>query len=335
MKTNQFFYHLPKQLVAQYPLERGKERLLVVERDTGKIHHGQFAELLSYLQRGDVLVMNDTKVIPARLIGRKETGGVVEVLLIRQMGGSRWQCLVSASKPAKTGVVITFSDNLEARVEKREGNDYLLNFSDAQRVLKTGKVPLPPYIDREPEDLDLSAYQTVYARNEGSVASPTAGLHFTRDMLGRIESLGITIIYLTLHVGPGTFTPVRTEFVEEHTMHAEEFTLSEPSARAIHEAMRKGKRIVAVGTTSTRVLEHMMRLHGKIIPGRGYTDLFIYNGFDFKVIGALLTNFHLPCSTLLMLVSSFGGHDHIMNAYREAVERKYRFFSYGDAMLII
>jgi S-adenosylmethionine:tRNA ribosyltransferase-isomerase len=335
MQTELFSYNLPRELIDRYPLERGMERLLVVERDTGRIFHKQFSDLLSYIHPVDVLVLNDTKVIPARLLGRKETGGQVEVLLLKQIEGAKWRCLVSASKPTRAGAVIMFADNLEAIVDSREGQYYVLTFSDEKQVLSIGRIPLPPYIDREPEEKDSESYQTVYACHEGSVASPTAGLHFTQDMLLKIESSGIEIVYVTLHVGPGTFTPVRTDAIEEHTMHPEEFSVTDKAADAINNARSKGRRIVSVGTTTTRVLEHLMHSQGRISPGKGSTDIFIYNGFSFKSVEALLTNFHLPCSTLLMLVSAFGGHDQIMKAYKEAVERRYRFYSYGDAMLII
>jgi S-adenosylmethionine:tRNA ribosyltransferase-isomerase len=335
MQTELFSYNLPRELIALYPLERGMERLLVLERDTGKIFHKQFSDLLSYLHQGDVLVLNDTKVIPARLLGRKETGGQVEVLLLKQIEGAKWRCMVSASKPTRTGAVILFSEDLKAIVDSREGKYYVLTFSDEKQVLNIGKVPLPPYIDRAPEEKDSESYQTVYARHDGSVASPTAGLHFTQDMLNKIESSGIEKVYVTLHVGPGTFTPVRTDSIEEHTMHPEEFSVTDNAASAINNAMAQGKRIVSVGTTTTRVLEHLMHTQRRISPGNGSTDIFIYNGFSFKSVDALLTNFHLPCSTLLMLVAAFGGHDKVMEAYKEAVERRYRFYSYGDAMLII
>ena len=335
METEKFNYHLPRKLIARYPLERGTERLLVVERHTGRIRHLQFQDILSYLHPGDVLVMNDTKVIPARLMGRKETGGSVEVLLLKRIEGARWRCLASASKRTRPGALISFGEKLTAVVEQKEGNEFVLDFSDEARVLTEGRVPLPPYIDREPEDLDREAYQTIYARHDGSIASPTAGLHFTRDMLGRISSSGIELVYVTLHVGPGTFTPVRTASVEEHTMHDEEFFVSDEAAKAVQTAIAQKRRIVAVGTTTTRVLEHLLRSRGKVVPGRGSTDIFIYDGFDFRAVDVLLTNFHLPCSTLLMLVSAFAGHELVMKAYHEAVEQRYRFFSYGDAMLII
>jgi S-adenosylmethionine:tRNA ribosyltransferase-isomerase len=335
MQTELFSYNLPKELIARYPLERGMDRLLVVDRKKDRIFHRQFRDLLSYLYPGDVLVLNDTKVIPARLTGRKITGGQVEVLLLKQIDGPKWRCLVSASKPTRVGTVIIFEHYLEALVEERQGEYYVLRFSDGKQVLNIGKIPLPPYIDREPEEKDSESYQTVYAHHEGSVASPTAGLHFNQDMLGKIESSGIDLEYVTLHIGPGTFTPVRSDTIEQHTMHPEEFSVTEKAASAINNARAKGKRIVSVGTTTTRVLEHLIHSQGRISPGKGSTDIFIFNGFSFKSVGALLTNFHLPCSTLLMLVSAFGGHDRIMKAYEEAIERRYRFYSYGDAMLII
>ncbi len=335
METDLFSYCLPGELIAQYPLERGKDRLLVIDRRTGELFHRQFEDILSYLYPGDVVVLNDTRVIPARLMGKKETGGVVEVLLLKQVGGPRWRCLVSASKPARVGSLLLFSGNLTARVEKREDKDYVLFFSDENQVLNIGDVPLPPYIDRKPEAMDSVTYQTVYACHDGSVASPTAGLHFTQDILQRMESSGIEVVYVTLHVGLGTFIPVRTRSVEDHAMHPEEFSVTDAAAVSINNAITQERRIVAVGTTTTRVLEHLMHTRGRIIPGKGATDIFIYKGFPFKAVNSLLTNFHLPRSTLLMLVSAFGGHDLIMKAYQDAVNRKYRFYSYGDAMFII
>ncbi len=241
MQTELFSYNLPKELIAGYPLERGMEQLLVVERETGKIFHKHFSDLLSYLHQGDVLVLNDTKVIPARLLGRKETGGQVEVLLLKQIKGAKWRCMVSASKPTRAGAVIMCADNLKAVVENREGKYHVLTFSDEKKVLSVGRIPLPPYIDREPEELDSESYQTVYARHDGSVASPTAGLHFTQDMLLKIESAGIEIVYVTLHVGPGTFTPVRTDVIEEHIMHPEEFLVTDKAADAINTCQGKRK----------------------------------------------------------------------------------------------
>lgn len=335
MKTSLFSYDLPRDLIARYPVDRGKERLLVVERGTGRLFHKQFEDIHSYLMPGDVMVLNDTRVIPARLKGRKQTGGVVEVLLLKHLEGPRWCCLLNASKPTKAGSIVKFSDGLSAIVEKAEGKNYMLIFSDEEKVLSTGAMPLPPYIGREPIDRDFETYQTVYAREEGSIASPTAGLHFSQEMLSSIEATGVEIAFITLHVGIGTFTPVRTEHVEEHMMHQEEFHVSDRSAAVINTAISQGRRIVAVGTTTTRVLEHLMSTQGRIEPGKGATDIFIYNGFPFKAVSSMLTNFHLPCSTLLMLVCAFGGNDLVMSAYREAVQMKYRFYSYGDAMLII
>jgi S-adenosylmethionine:tRNA ribosyltransferase-isomerase len=335
MDTARYDYHLPKDLIARYPVERGTERLLILERDTGKISYRQFEDLISYLHTGDLLVLNDTRVIPARLIGRKETGGTVEVLLLKKLDEARWQCLIKASKKPKNRTILFFAGDLTATVENSAGDAFIVSFSDPDRVLMAGTVPLPPYLEREPEEADSYSYQTVYARYDGSVASPTAGLHFTGGFLKKIESVGVELVFVTLHVGLGTFTPVRTQTVEEHTMHLEEYSVTQEAALSINEAKGKGRRIVAVGTTTTRVLEHLMHSHGMIVPGEGSTDLFIYNGYDFKCTGTLLTNFHLPCSTLLMLVSAFGGYELVMRAYSEAIDRRFRFFSYGDAMLII
>ena len=333
--TSRFNYHLPKDLIARYPLERGTERLIVVERATGQIFHGQFGDIISYFHAGDLLVLNDTRVIPARLLGKKETGGKVEVLLVKKLDDTRWQCLIKASKTPNVGTIIYFTELLTATVRSREGGTFIVSFSNPDLVLRVGSVPLPPYLEREPEEADSYTYQTVYARYDGSVASPTAGLHFSGEFLKKIESLGVELVFVTLHVGPGTFTPVRTKIVETHTMQSEDYAVTKQTAQTLNEAMVQGRRIVAVGTTVTRVLEHLMKAHGKIVACTGATDLFIYNGYVFKCAGALLTNFHLPCSTLLMLVSAFGGHELVMRAYNEAIARRYRFFSYGDAMLII
>jgi len=335
METSIFSYALPRELIAPYPFQRGRDRLLVVDRNKGRIFHRQFEDILAYLNPGDLLVLNDTRVIPARLMGIKPTGGAVEVLLLKQIEGPRWRCLLSSSKPAKPGSILSFPNDLNAIVDKKEEKDYVLTFSDEAKVLCTGSMPLPPYIGRPSDERDFETYQTVYARNDGSIASPTAGLHFTQDMLSRIESSGVELVYVTLHVGTGTFTPVRTRTVEEHVMHPEEFSITERAAAAIQTAMSQGRRIVAVGTTTTRVLEHLMNSQGRIAAGNGSTDIFIFDGFQFKAVDSLLTNFHLPCSTLLMLVCAFGGHELIMNAYRDAVDLRYRFYSYGDAMLII
>lgn len=335
MDTERFSYHLPRHLIARYPLPRGTERLLVIERSSGRIFHRQFGDIVSYLKSGDVLVLNDTRVIPARLMGRKETGGSVEVFLLRELSPSQWKCLVRASKRMRQGMHVLFPGGLTARIEEKLDHEYIVSFSDPGRIFPAGRIPLPPYMERDAEEADADTYQTVYARHDGSVAAPTAGLHFTSEMLDTVSSSGTELVSITLHVGPGTFTPVRSNTVEGHTMHAEEYLVKEQAARKIREAMEQGRRIVAVGTTTTRVLEHLMRSKGGIVEDSGSTDIFIYNGFDFRATGALLTNFHLPCSTLLMLVSAFGGHENVMRAYQEAVDHEYRFFSYGDAMLII
>ena len=335
MNTRRYHYHLPRELIAQYPLERGADRLLVVDRKARTVSHRCFEDLKEYLSPDDLLVFNDTKVIPARLLGRKGSGGKVEVLLVRRITQEIWSCFLKASKAPKAGTELFFSHGLAARVEDRDGELYQVSFSDPEAVFSAGLVPLPPYIERSPEEIDKDRYQTVYARSEGSVAAPTAGLHFTPDYIDELRLLGIGTAFITLHVGPGTFLPVRTEKIENHRMHAEDFFITEETASTINHAMESGKRVVAVGTTTTRVLEHLMETSGKIVAGEGSTSLFIFEGFRFKCVGALLTNFHLPCSTLLMLVTAFGGFDLIMDAYREAVERNYRFFSYGDAMFII
>jgi len=334
VNIEQFDYHLPKELIAQYPVDRGKERLLAVDRVSGTLHHKQFDNISEYLSSDDILVLNDTKVIYARLLGTKSTGGRVEVLLIKSRSPERWYCLIKASKSPRPGMELFFDKGLSAVVIDRIDDRYEVVFSDPALLDDVGRIPLPPYIDREVEDIDETSYQTVYAQAEGSVAAPTAGLHFTPEVLERIQSNGTQLVYITLHVGPGTFVPVRTQRIEDHAMHSEDFTVSQDAAGAIRRAMEKGKRIVAVGTTTSRVLENLMVQHGEIVSGTGATNIFIYQGFTFRCVGALLTNFHLPRSTLLMLVTAFGGHDLIMDAYQEAVEREYRFFSYGDAMFI-
>jgi S-adenosylmethionine:tRNA ribosyltransferase-isomerase len=335
MDVNLFNYELPKDLIARYPLERGSERLLVVERTTGNISHLSFRDILSFLHAGDILVLNDTRVIPARIMGRKETGGRAEILLIRSIDERKWKCLIKAAKTPKNNARIIIRENLTATVESKEADVYVVSFSDPEQILLVGSVPLPPYIEREPEEADAYTYQTVYAKHDGSIAAPTAGLHFTTEILEAVRSMGVELVNVTLHVGPGTFTPVRTNSVEEHTMHDEDYYVTEHAANVLNRAMQQGRRIVAVGTTTMRVLEHLLKKYDRIVSGRGSTNLFIYNGFSFRGAGALLTNFHLPCSTLLMLVSAFGGYELIMDAYKEAIKQRYRFFSYGDAMLIV
>lgn len=334
MDIRHYDYNLPKELIAQYPLERGHERLLVLEKRTGEIVHRRFEDLEHYLSKDDLLVLNDTRVIRARLHGKKDSGGHAELLLIKESDHGRWLCLLKASRPPKPGMVLFFRNGLSARVENRQGQMYEVVFSDPAKVLKCGQIPLPPYIERQPEEIDESMYQTVYARHEGSVAAPTAGLHFTPQFMERLRSRGVEIAFVTLHVGPGTFFPVKTENVEDHTMHFEDFFVTDDAAMIINGAMEKGRRIVSVGTTTTRVLEHLMARYGRIAAGAGSTNLFIFEGFEFRAVNALLTNFHLPCSTLLMLTSAFGGHERVMNAYQAALKERYRFFSYGDTMFI-
>lgn len=334
MDLKEFDYQLPEELIAQYPLARGRERLLAVDRNAGAIRHEGFTDFSGYLRPGDVLVLNDSKVIHARLHGHKVSGGKIEVFLVRDLGDDTWSCLVKASKSPKPGSTLIFDRGLEGEVLGREENMFLVRFSDPDLLDEVGALPLPPYIQRQPEDHDEAAYQTVYARHSGSVAAPTAGLHFTDESLADLAARGVELAYITLHVGPGTFQPVRVDRVEDHLMHSEEFEVSEQAAATIMRARAEGRRIITVGTTSTRVIEHLMVTHGAVIPGTGSTRLFIYPGYRFRGVDAMLTNLHLPCSTLLMLVCTFGGKELIMEAYHQAIERGYRFFSYGDAMLI-
>lgn len=334
MNIERYKYNLPKELIAQYPLERGSERLAVIDRSDRSVHDRRFGDLLDYLRPDDIVVFNDTRVIHARLIGRKETGGRVEVLILKAVTGHTWNCIAKSSKPLKQGSKIIFDDDLEGEVEKKTGSSYDIRFSDPSTLSQKGQVPLPPYIERTPEETDRDSYQTIYASQEGSVAAPTAGLHFTEGFMERMRALGIETVFITLHVGIGTFRPVRTQRIQDHVMHSEEFEVSDQAADAINRAYDQGRRIVAIGTTTTRVLEHLFESSGRIIPGPGSTDMFIHEGFRFSCVGALLTNFHLPCSTLLILVCAFGGYSLIMDAYRQAIENRYRFFSYGDAMFI-
>lgn len=334
MNLERFDYLLPGELIAQHPVERGRERLLVLDRSAGKVAHRQFEDLAAHLVPGDLLVLNDTRVIRARLLGNKPSGGRVELLLVRETVPGTWECLLKASKAPKTGAVLHLSGGLTASVKGRREDLYEVEFTQADMVRQAGRVPLPPYINRPPDEDDETLYQTVYAKRDGSVAAPTAGLHFTPGFLDLLAARGVETAFITLHVGPGTFLPVRTKRIEDHRMHSEEFIVSAGAADAICRAKAEGRRVVAVGTTTTRVLEHLTREHGRIVEGQGSTGIFIYEGFPFRCVDALLTNFHLPCSTLIMLVAAFGGHEGVMSAYREAVKERYRFFSYGDAMFI-
>lgn len=340
MNVNEFYYDLPEELIAQHPpLERGNSRLLVVDKNTGEIEHKAFSDFTSYLKEGDVLVLNDTRVIPARLLGEKEeTGGKIEFLLLNQTTLDTYECLAKPGRRAKVGAVFTFGDGiLKARVMDvlDNGNRVVRFFYDGvfEEILdRLGEMPLPPYIKENLEDGER--YQTVYSKERGSAAAPTAGLHFTKEHLEKIQNMGVTLAYVTLHVGLGTFRPVKVESVENHEMHSEFYSVNEENAKIINEAKRSGKRIISVGTTSTRVLETIADEEGYVKRDSGYTKIFIYPGYKFKCVDALLTNFHLPASTLLMLVSALASKEIIMNAYEAAVMEKYRFFSFGDAMFI-
>jgi S-adenosylmethionine:tRNA ribosyltransferase-isomerase len=340
MKLSDFTYELPQELIAQEPLkERDSSRLLVLDRETGEIRHETFREVPGYLNSGDCLVLNDTRVIPARLLGsREDTGGRIEFVLLKKLDTDIWEVMLKPGRRAKPGARFIFGDGmLKAEIIKlaEEGNRIVRFEYEGifEQVLdKVGIMPLPPYITKTLEDSER--YQTVYSKYKGSAAAPTAGLHFTGKMLGELESKGIRIAYVTLHVGLGTFRPVKVENIETHKMHSEYYTISEKSASLINDSREIGGKIVAVGTTSCRVLETAADENGRISSDEGWTSIFIYPGYRFKAIDALITNFHLPESTLIMLVSAFAGRENVMKAYRQAVERKYRFFSFGDAMMI-
>jgi S-adenosylmethionine:tRNA ribosyltransferase-isomerase len=340
MKTSDFNFYLPEELIAQHPLEkRDYSRLMVLDKVTGQIEHRHFYDVLQYLNKGDTLVLNNTRVMPARLIGEKEgTGGKIEFLLLKRIEGDKWECLAKPGKKAKVGATFTFGDGaLKCTVIDivEEGNR-IIEFSYEgifEQVLdQLGEMPLPPYITEKLDDKER--YQTVYSKEKGSAAAPTAGLHFTKELLEAAEKKGINIAYLTLHVGLGTFRPVKVEDVNSHVMHSEFYSLSEEDAKIINETKKAGGKIVSVGTTSTRTLETIGDENGFVKAQSGWTDIFIYPGYKFKVVDNLITNFHLPESTLIMLVSAIAGKENVMNAYNEAVKEKYRFFSFGDSMLI-
>ncbi|MDO4376307.1 MAG: tRNA preQ1(34) S-adenosylmethionine ribosyltransferase-isomerase QueA [bacterium] len=340
MKTEEFDYYLPKELIAQTPLEkRDESRLLVMDRVTGELTHKYFYDVIDYLNKGDALVINDTKVIPARIIGiKEETGAVIELLLLNPEEKDIWKCLAKPQKRLKEDTIITFGDgSLKAKAVKikEEGITEVELIYDGilmEILEKLGTMPLPPYIHEKLENKDM--YQTVYAREYGSAAAPTAGLHFTEELLKKIEEKGIKIVHITLHVGLGTFRPVNVEDVTKHVMHKEHYIMTKEAADTLNEIREKGGKIYAVGTTSVRTLETIMQNNEKFVPTSGDTSIFIYPGFKFKGIDGLITNFHLPKSTLVMLVSAFSSKENILNAYNEAVKMKYRFFSFGDAMLI-
>ncbi|WP_314587161.1 tRNA preQ1(34) S-adenosylmethionine ribosyltransferase-isomerase QueA [Paenibacillus terrigena] len=341
MNVDLYDFHLPEHLIAQTPLlDRTGSKLLTVHKETGHIEHHVFSELIDYLEPGDTLVLNDTRVIPARIFGEKlDTGAKMEVLLLKNLGDDRWEGLVKPAKRAKIGTVIQFSDELSATVETEgEMGARVMRFhynGIFNEILdQLGQMPLPPYIKEQLDDRER--YQTVYAKHEGSAAAPTAGLHFTEELLGRIEAKGVQIAYITLHVGLGTFRPMSAERVEDHVMHEEFYSISPETAALIQAARDRGGRIVAVGTTSARTLETIGTRFGDqpIEACSGWTSIFIYPGYTFKLVNAIMTNFHLPKSTLVMLVSALAGRETILSAYQEAIEHEYRFFSFGDAMFI-
>ena len=339
MKTHDFYYDLPEELIAQTPLEqRDSSRLMLLDKLTGETGHSVFSRLPEYLKPGDCLVMNDSRVLPARLIGRRETGGAVEVLLLTDKGGGVWECLTRPGRKTPVGTKIFFGEGeLSGEVvEAVSDGNKLIRFSYDGIFLEVlerlGRMPLPPYIKAELNDPER--YQTVYARSPGSAAAPTAGLHFTPELLETLKDKGVELLYVTLHVGLGTFRPVKEAELEDHEMHAEFCAIPSEAALRVNAAKREGRRVIAVGTTSCRTLEAAADEAGMICPMKDWVNIFIYPGYRFKCVDALITNFHLPESTLIMLVSALAGREHVLEAYRAAVERRYRFFSFGDAMFI-
>ncbi len=341
MLKSEFYYNLPEELIAQTPIEpRNHSRLMKIDRKSGEIEHSRFYNLCNYLKKGDLLVLNNSRVLPARLYGVKEgTGAVVEFLLLEQKGDKLWEILVRPGKKAKPGSRFSFGDNrLKAEItEIVEGGNRIAKFECEENFFtaleEIGQMPLPPYIKEKLNDRER--YQTVYSKELGSAAAPTAGLHFTKEMLEGLKSMGVKLAYVTLHVGLGTFRPVKEDNVLEHKMHSEHYHLPKETADLIKQTKSEGGRVIAVGTTSCRTLESVGTFYNEIDEHEGYTDIFIYPGYEFKVIDGLITNFHLPESTLIMLVSAFLGYDKTMDAYKTAVEEKYRFFSFGDAMIIL
>ena len=341
LKTSDFYFNLPQELIAQDPLEdRSASRLLVLHRETGAVEHHTFKEITQFLRPGDCLVLNNTKVLPARLFGTKEdTGAAIEVLLLKRRENDVWETLVKPGKKARPGTKLTFGDgSLRAEVLEvvEEGNRLIRFFYEGifEEVLdRLGEMPLPPYITHKLQD--KNRYQTVYAKYEGSAAAPTAGLHFTEELLREIREMGVEIAFVTLHVGLGTFRPVKVEELSEHHMHSEYYEVTQETAETINRTKEKGGRVICVGTTSCRTIESAAGEDGRVQAGCGNTEIFIYPGYRFKVLDCLITNFHLPESTLVMLVSALAGRENVLAAYQKAIEEKYRFFSFGDAMLII
>jgi len=340
MKTSDFFYELPEELIAQTPLEqRDSSRLMCLSRATGEVEHKHFYDIVDMLRPGDCLVMNDSRVLPARLLGHRPTGGAVEVLLLRDLGNKRWECLCKPGRKMQVGNEVIFGDGeLTARVvEVRDDGNRVVEFRYEGIFLEVlerlGKMPLPPYIKEELQNQER--YQTVYSREVGSAAAPTAGLHWTQELLEKVRQKGVKTAFVTLHVGLGTFRPVKAENILEHHMHSELCMISEETARILNETRASGGRILCVGTTSCRTLESLVKEDGSFEAGSKWTEIFIYPGYEFKAMDGLITNFHLPESTLVMLVSAFAGRENVLAAYEEAVKEKYRFFSFGDAMCIL
>ncbi|WP_291731432.1 tRNA preQ1(34) S-adenosylmethionine ribosyltransferase-isomerase QueA [Clostridium sp.] len=340
MKTSDFDFYLPEELIAQHPLEkRDYSKLMVLDKETGKIEHKHFYNVIEYLNQGDTLVLNNTRVMPARLIGEKaESGGKIEFLLLKRIEGDKWECLAKPGKRAKIGTEFVFGKGkLKCKVVDivEEGNRIIEFSYDGifEQVLdELGEMPLPPYITERLDDRER--YQTVYSKEQGSAAAPTAGLHFTKELLEEVKKKGVNIAYVTLHVGLGTFRPVKVDDVNEHVMHSEFYNLEEEDAKIINDTKKRGNKIISVGTTSTRTLETIGDENGFVKAQSGWTNIFIYPGYEFKVVDKLITNFHLPESTLIMLVSALSGKEKVMNAYNEAVKERYRFFSFGDSMII-
>ncbi|MDD6710401.1 MAG: tRNA preQ1(34) S-adenosylmethionine ribosyltransferase-isomerase QueA [Ruminococcus sp.] len=340
MKTSDFYYNLPEELIAQTPVEpRDSSRMMVYNRKTKEVLHKHFYDVIDFLNEGDALIVNDSRVLPARIYGTKiPTGANVEFLLLKQVKDKVWETLVKPGKKARTGDSFTFGDGIMTGkvIDVLEDGNRIVEFKCDSNFYETldkiGQMPLPPYIHEKLKDKER--YQTVYSHELGSAAAPTAGLHFTDELLEKIKAKGIKIGYVTLHVGLGTFRPVKVDDVTTHKMHSEHYEVPEETAKLIEETKKNGKRVIAVGTTSCRTLESVAKEHGKVVPCEGWTDIFIYPGFEFKVLDGLITNFHLPESTLIMLVSAFAGYDEVMSIYKEAVKEKYRFFSFGDSMFI-
>jgi len=340
MKVSEFDFHLPEELIAQEPITpRDMSRLLVLNIEEQRIDHKRFYQLTEVLQEGDLLILNQTKVMPARLMGVKDTGANIELVLLKRTKGDYWECMVRPGKKLQSGAKVFFGDGeLQGEIiDHTDSGGRIVHFTYQgifEEVLdRLGEMPLPPYIQKELKDKDR--YQTVYAKEQGSAAAPTAGLHFTEELFEKLKNKGINTAFLTLHIGLGTFRPVKSENVEDHTMHSEYYSISKETAQLINQTKEMGKRVIAVGTTCIRTLETVGDVNGLVQESSGWTDIFIYPGYKFKVVDAVITNFHLPKSSLIMLISAFAGTDFVKEAYRVAVEEKYRFYSFGDAMLII